>query len=74
MNEVYNTLRELTNQKPSPGNDKINNIEAAKQQEAQLRDWIRPGAELFPADCAHSQSDQWPDFEPVVCGRAAPDD
>ncbi|MGD0251204.1 MAG: hypothetical protein ABSC01_00730 [Verrucomicrobiota bacterium] len=47
LNEVYNTLRELTNQKPSPGNDKINNIETAKQQEAQVRDWIRQARNYF---------------------------
>lgn len=47
LNEVYNTLRELTNQKPSPGSDKINNVEAAKQQEAQLRDWIRQARSHF---------------------------
>jgi hypothetical protein len=40
LNEVYNTLKELKNHQPSPGNDKINNIETARQQEAQLRDWI----------------------------------
>lgn len=47
LNEVYNTLRDLTNQKPSPGNDKINNIEAAKQQEAGIRDWIQQTRKYF---------------------------
>jgi hypothetical protein len=47
LNEVYNTLRDLANQKPSPGNNKINNIDAAKQQEAQLRDWIRQTRNYF---------------------------
>ena len=47
LNEVYNTLRQLTHQNPSPGNDKINNVEAAKQQEAQLRDWIRQAQNYF---------------------------
>jgi hypothetical protein len=47
LNEVYNTLRELRNHQPSPGNDKINNIEAAKQQEIQLRDWIRQTRDYF---------------------------
>jgi hypothetical protein len=41
LNEIYNTLRDLTSKKPSPGNDKVNNIEAAKEQERQVRDWIR---------------------------------
>ncbi len=47
LNEVYSTLRELTNQKPSPGNDHINNIEAARQQEARLRDWINGTRNYF---------------------------
>jgi hypothetical protein len=40
-------LRDLTSKKPSPGNDKINNIEAAKQQESQVRDWIRQAGDYF---------------------------
>ncbi len=47
LNEVYNTLRQLAHQNPSPGNDKINNVEAAKQQEAQLRDWIHQAHNYF---------------------------
>jgi hypothetical protein len=47
LNEIYSTLREATSKKPSPGNDKINNIEAAKQQESQLRDWIRQAGDYF---------------------------
>src|SRR5208283_4093471 len=47
LNEVYSTLRELANHKPSPGNDKINNIEAAQQQEAQLRKWIHQAQSYF---------------------------
>jgi len=47
LNEVYNTLRTLTNQKPSPGNDRINNVETAKEQEAQLRDWINRSRHYF---------------------------
>ena len=47
LNEIYSTLRELTSKKPSPGNDKINNIEAAKQQESQVRDWIRQAGDYF---------------------------
>ncbi|MGA9452231.1 MAG: Amuc_1100 family pilus-like protein [Verrucomicrobiia bacterium] len=47
LNEVYNTLRELRNHQPSPGNDKIHNIETAKQQEVQLRDWIQQTRKYF---------------------------
>ncbi|HXR03633.1 MAG TPA: Amuc_1100 family pilus-like protein [Verrucomicrobiae bacterium] len=47
LTEVYNMLKELKNHQPSPGNDKINNIETAKQQEAQLHDWIRQARTYF---------------------------
>jgi hypothetical protein len=47
LNEIYSTLRQLTSKKPSPGNDKINNIEAAKQQEGQVREWIRQAGDYF---------------------------
>jgi hypothetical protein len=47
LNEIYSTLHELTSKKPSPGNDKINNIEAAKQQESQVREWIRRAGDYF---------------------------
>ena len=47
LTEVYNTLKDLKNHQPSPGNDKINNIEAARQQETQLRDWIRQARSYF---------------------------
>ncbi len=47
LNEIYSTLRQLTSKKPSPGNDKINNIEAAKQQENQVREWIRRAGDYF---------------------------
>jgi len=47
LTEVYNTLRELKNHQPSPGNDKIDNIKAAKEQETQLRDWIRQARNYF---------------------------
>ena len=47
LNGIYNTLRNLTGQKPSPGNDKVDNIKAAKEQERQVRDWIRQAADYF---------------------------
>ena len=47
LNGIYNTLRELTGKKPSPGNDKVDNIKAAKEQEGQVRDWIRQAADWF---------------------------
>lgn len=47
LNEIYGTLRNLTGQKPSPGNDKVDNIAAAREQERQIRDWIRQAAGYF---------------------------
>jgi hypothetical protein len=47
LNEIYGTLRSLTSQKLSAGSDKVNNIEAAKEQERQLREWIRQGGDYF---------------------------
>ncbi len=55
LNQIYGTLRNLTGKKPSPGNDKVDNIAAAREQERQIRDWIRQAAGLFSADCADSQ-------------------
>jgi len=47
LNEIYGTLRELTGQKPSPGNEHVDNIAAAREQERQIRDWIRQAADYF---------------------------
>jgi hypothetical protein len=47
LNEVYLTLHQLTSQKPSPGNDKINNTDAARDQERQIRDWISQARKHF---------------------------
>lgn len=40
LNETYNTLRSLNEQKPSPGNDKIDNIKIAREQQVQVREWL----------------------------------
>ena len=48
LNEYYGTLRNLiSNQKPSPGNDKVDNIAAAREQERRIRNWIRQAADYF---------------------------
>jgi hypothetical protein len=47
LKEIYTRLRELYGKKPSPGNDRINNIEAAKQQENQVREWMRQAGDYF---------------------------
>jgi hypothetical protein len=40
LNETYSTLQQLNNQSPSPGNDKINNVDAARDQEREASKWI----------------------------------
>lgn len=47
LNQIYGTLRNLTGQKPSPGNNTVDNIKAAKEQEKEVRDWIREAAGSF---------------------------
>ena len=47
LNAVYGTLNEFGNKKPSAGNDKVDNIKAAKEQEQQLREWIRQAGDYF---------------------------
>ena len=47
LTEVYNTLKGLAAQKPSPGNDKIDNIATARDQERQLRQWINQTTNYF---------------------------
>ena len=47
LNEIYNKLRNLTGNKLSPGNEKVDNIAAAREQERQIRDWIRQAADYF---------------------------
>jgi len=47
LNEIYGTLKQLADQKPSPGNAKIDNIKAAKEQEREVRDWIDQAANYF---------------------------
>lgn len=47
LNEAYKTLQTLNNEKPSPGNNNVNNIQTAREQEQQLRDWIRQAKQYF---------------------------
>lgn len=39
LNEIYANLRNLTDQKPSPGNETVDNIAAAQDQTRRLREW-----------------------------------
>src|ERR1700690_3460188 len=47
LNEIYGTLRNFPDQNPSPGNEKVDNIAAAREQERKIRDWIRQAADYF---------------------------
>ncbi|MEI9961753.1 MAG: hypothetical protein WDM76_11650 [Limisphaerales bacterium] len=47
LNEAYSTLRDLNNQKPSPGNEKVNNIEIAREQQRQVRAWLEKAGKYF---------------------------
>jgi hypothetical protein len=45
--EKVNTLKNLYGAKPSPGNDKMDNIKTAGDQEKQLREWLHQSREWF---------------------------
>src|SRR5450755_4142517 len=47
LNEYYGTIHDLITQKPSPGNQKINNTDAARDQERQIREWISQARKHF---------------------------
>jgi hypothetical protein len=47
LNAIYQTLRDLQNQKISAGNDKVNNINAAKEQFGRLRNWMDQTGKYF---------------------------
>ena len=47
LNEIYSKLQELAQSPLQPGNNKINNIEEAKDQEKQVRDWIAASGKYF---------------------------
>jgi type II secretory pathway pseudopilin PulG len=47
LNQMYDTLRKLGSQTPSPGNDKINNIQTAREQARRLREWIQQARQYF---------------------------
>lgn len=47
LNETYQTLKDLAGQKLSAGNAKVNNVDAAREQEQELRDWIKNAEQNF---------------------------
>jgi hypothetical protein len=47
LNEIYQQLQQIAQAPQQPGNDKIDNVNLAKQQEQQLRGWIQGAAGHF---------------------------
>ena len=47
LTEIQDTIRDLTTRKPSPGNEKVDNIKAAKDQEAELLTWLQQARTYF---------------------------
>jgi hypothetical protein len=47
LNEIYGTLKQLADQKPSPGDAKINNAQTAKDQERDVRTWVDQSGKYF---------------------------
>lgn len=49
LTEVVGTLKGLTEQKPSPGNAKVNNTQMAKDQDKEVRSWNEKAIRSFAA-------------------------
>lgn len=47
LSQAYVDLQNDYNSAPSPGNDEVNNIQAAQDQEHQLRDWMTESGKHF---------------------------
>lgn len=47
LREVVETLTRLTQQKPSPGNDKINNTKLAQEQDNEVHGWVNTALVAF---------------------------
>jgi len=47
LNEIYSTLKQLNDQKPSPGDAQVNNTQTAKEQEREVRLWIDEAGKYF---------------------------
>ena len=64
LNEIYANLRNLTDQKPSPGNETVDNVAAAQDQTRRLRAWntqarnyFKPIEPIPPAGAARSKEE-----------------
>jgi hypothetical protein len=49
LNTVVDTLKNLTGSTPSPGNEKVNNTEIARQQDKEIRAWNQKAVTSFAA-------------------------
>ena len=47
LNEIYGQLKTFGDEKPGPGNAKVDNIKAAKENEAIVRSWINQTTNFF---------------------------
>jgi hypothetical protein len=47
LTQVVQNLKQLNDEKPSPGNGKIDNIQTAKDQQKQLQDWLMASQNQF---------------------------
>ncbi|HEY3760163.1 MAG TPA: Amuc_1100 family pilus-like protein [Verrucomicrobiae bacterium] len=47
LTKVYTTIQSDENYKPSPGNDKIDNVQIAKDQTQQLQSWLKRARDYF---------------------------
>src|SRR5271154_622961 len=47
LNEIYGKLKELNGKPLLPGNARVDNVKAAKEQEAAVQEWISPSEQLF---------------------------
>jgi len=56
LNEIYNTLKDLSGKNPGPGNDQNNNTEIARDQEKQVSRWIASSGDYFQPIPAIPQS------------------
>jgi hypothetical protein len=45
--QIYSDIKNLNAQLPAPGNEKVNNITLAKQQEVELRNWLVASGKSF---------------------------
>ena len=68
LNEVYTKLSDAAKQKPSPGNDKVDNIAAANDQRKQLEAWIKQTTNYFQPIAPIPKAANGPITDPLFAG------